>query len=99
MTFLDKLKPHKGGLIKLKTQLFWYGDRSYDKNSGRICLLLDVVSSHPHALSPRAAASSCNTNGVDGFTAIALLLIDGKPQWVWIAEQDIDLLVNDPPTN
>ena len=25
--------------------------------------------------------------------------VDGQPQWVWVAEEDMELLVNDPPTN
>jgi len=31
--------------------------------------------------------------------AAALLLIDGQPHWVWVVEEDVELLVNDPPAN
>ena len=43
MTLLDKLQAHKGGLIRLKPPLYWYGSRSYDNNPGRICLILDAA--------------------------------------------------------
>ena len=78
MTLLDKLQAHKGGLIHIKSQLYWYGCGGWDNNPGRICLILDTT-----------------TTAV----AAAFLLIDGQPHWVWVAEEDIELLVNDPPTN
>ena len=43
MTFLEMLQSHKGSLIRLKTELFWYGGRGWDKSPGRICLLLDAA--------------------------------------------------------
>ena len=95
MTLLDKLQAHKGGLIQLKTQLYWYGGRGYDNNPGRICLILDAAATTTTAaaaaLSARATARAA--------AAEALLLFDGMPQWIWLAEEDIELLVNDPPTN
>ena len=82
MTFLEQLQSHKGGLLRLKTELYWYGGRGWDKNPGRICLILDaaasVVVAVAHGLGPAVAA--------------ALLLIDGSPHWVWVAEQDVALL-------
>ena len=82
MTFFQHLQAHKGGIIKLKTQLDWYGGRGLDGNPGRICLILDAV------VDATAAATSVT---VWPSTA-ALLLIDGSPQWVWVAEQDMELL-------
>jgi len=41
MTLLEKLESHRGGLVRLPTQLFWYG-RGWDRTPGRICLLLDA---------------------------------------------------------
>ena len=73
MPLLEQLQAHKGGLIQLKTQLYWYDGRGWDGDPARVCLILD--------------------------TAAAFLLIDGQPQWIWVAEEDIALLVNDPPAN
>ena len=42
MALLDKLQAHRGGLLQLKTQLYWYGRGGWDNNPGRICLLLDT---------------------------------------------------------
>ena len=96
MTFLDNLQSHRGGLIKLRTQLCWNGDRGWDNNPGRICLLLDAEAA---SLANGAEAAITVTTAAVAAGGAALLLIDGKPQWVWLAEKDIDLLVNDPPTN
>lgn len=92
MTFLDNLQSHKGGLIRLKTELFWYGGRGCDKDPGRVCLILDAAGAD-------SAGALAATTATTGTAAAALLLIDGQPQWVWVAERDIYLLVNDPPTN
>ena len=75
MTFLEQLQSHKGGLLRLKTELYWYGGRGYDGNPGRVCLILDTAAAR-------------------GTTAdyATLLLIDGAPHWVWIVEQDVELL-------
>ena len=93
MTLLEQLQAHKGGLIQLKTQLYWYDGRGYDGTSGRICLILDATAS---AASAAATADKLRTATA---AAAAFLLIDGQPQWIWVAKEDIALLVNDPPTN
>jgi len=83
MTFLEELQAHKGGLIRLKDGLFWYGGRGLDGVQDRICLLMDSV--HPFAATvafePRGATE-----------ATACLLIDGRPHWVCIAPVDVELL-------
>ena len=93
MTLLDKLQAHKGGLLQLKPPLYWYGSRSYDNNPGRICLIMDAAA---HLTTPNTAAAATNTASI---SPAALLLFDGMPQWIWLAEEDIELLVNDPPAN
>ena len=112
MTLLDKLQAHKGGLIRLKTQLYWYGVRGYDNNPGRICLILDAATPTTDAATEAAAravdrgasatlaaATRSSRSAARRAIADALLLFDGMPQWIWVAEEDIELLVNDPPTN
>jgi hypothetical protein len=107
MTLLDKLQAHKGGLLQLKTQLYWYGRGGWDNNPGRICLLLDTAAT---ATTPAARAAARAATAAAGRASLttrrhvapagaALLLIDSQPHWVWIAEEDVDLLVNDPPAN
>jgi hypothetical protein len=103
VTFLDNLQSHKGGLIKLKTQLYWYDGRGWDNNPGRICLLLDAeaVTTFTGLAAPAATAAGALATAAAAAPAAtaARLLIEGQPQWIWLAEKDIDLLVNDTPTN
>jgi len=96
MTFLESLQAHKGGLICLKTQLFWYGGRGWDNAPGRICLLLDATAAGREAAMTAGTAGTAATTAV---VAVAHLLIDGQPAWIWVAEQDIELLVNNQPTS
>ena len=98
VNFLEKLQSHKGCLIHLKTQLYWYDGQGWDNNPGRICLLLDATATATAATVTAAAAASATTVTACA-TGAAFLLIDGSSKWIWIDEQDIDLLVNDPPTN
>jgi len=91
MTFLEQIQAHKGGLICLKTQLYWYGGRGYDKNPGRVCLILDAATVATAAAAGAAARTAART-AATGAIAAALLLVDGSPQWIWVAEEDVELL-------
>jgi hypothetical protein len=90
MTFLEQLQAHKGGLIHLKSQLYWHEGNMWDNNPGRICLILDAAV-HPRAI-PAATTAATDATA-------AYFLIDGQTAWVWVAEEDIELLVNDQPIN
>ncbi len=87
MTFLEDLTAHKGRLILLKTELYWYGGRGWDGCPGRSCLILDTVA-FAHA---RAATVAVTKRG-NHVAACTLLLIDGRPHWVWVAPADVELL-------
>ena len=91
MTLLDKLQAHKGGLIRLKPPLYWYGSRSYDNNPGRICLILDAADADGRVEVAADAATRSSRPPVHRGTA-AFLLIDGQPRWVWVVEADVELL-------
>jgi hypothetical protein len=91
MTFLESLQAHIGGLVQLKTQLFWYGGRRIEKNSGRVCLLLAADDEPPGGR--RHADAEVTGLGVPRAEAIAtLLIIDGQPKWIWVADKFVDLL-------
>ena len=100
MTFLEALQAHRGGLIRLKAELYWYGGRGYDGNPGRICLLLDTAATSSTTITAeRIAARITGADVRTGFGVEAYLLIDGSPQWVWVADKAIEIIVNDQPTN
>ena len=94
MTLLDRLHTHKGGLVQIKSELFWYDGRGWDGVPGRIGLVLDArpagaVSTTTAATPTAAVAMSLVT------VAVALLLVDGAPHWVWVVAKDIELLDGD----
>jgi hypothetical protein len=95
MTLLDKLQAHKGGLIHIKSQLYWYGCGGWDNNPGRICLILDAA----RKSAVDGAADGAHRSATPADYVAAYFLIDGQLAWIWMTEQDIELLVNDPPTN
>ena len=87
MDFLQTLKAHRGGLLRLKNQLYWYGARGWDGSPDRICLVLDADTA-PIPSEPMFAAAETATFRL----AAALLLIDGRPHWVWIGPEDVELI-------
>ena len=90
MTFLEGLQSHKGGLLRLKTPLYWYGGRGWDGSPGQICLVLDASPRGDH--SPEAITTSATLSAFAHSALASLLLIDGTPQWIWVAQEDLELL-------
>ena len=91
MTLLEQLQAHAGGLVKIKTQLFWYGGRGWDGTPDRICLILDTAASAASRSAASIAARSAAAPA-PAAAAAALLLIDGAPHWVWVAQEDVEIL-------
>jgi len=86
MTLLQKLQAHRGGLIRLPTELFWYDRGGWDDTPGRLCLLLDATAT------PTAVAEASVPAAHHGADVAALLLIDGQPRWIWVAERDVEVI-------
>jgi hypothetical protein len=93
VNFLDKLQAHKGGLIRLKKELYWHDRGDLDGVEERHCILLDApVKTTPaieDAVTPTVELYNANELKK---TAVILLLVDGKPQWIWVAEKDLELI-------
>ena len=85
MDFLQTLRAQVGGLLHIKSQLYWYGERGWDGTPDRICLVLDAAADS----TPERAAAETAT-----FAAYvrALLLIDGGAHWVWVGPEDVELI-------
>jgi hypothetical protein len=90
MNFLNKLKAHVGGLVRLKTQLYWYDSGLVDGVKGRICLLLDA--SQSGGSSPAYHARADSLGALYSNTPAALLFIDGSPKWVKVYKEDVELI-------
>ena len=86
MTLLERLQNHRGGLLRIESQLYWYGGRGWDGVPGRICLVLEANADE----AARARVAATATAAAAASTA--LLLVDGSPHWVWVAEADVEIL-------
>jgi len=87
MTFPEALQSHKGGLLLLKTQLYWYDGRGWDGVHDRVCLLLNAADDLDGAAARATAALPPRLTA-----HAALLLVDGAPHWVWVSQADVELL-------
>ena len=97
MTFLESLHTHRGGLVRLKTALYWY-DGKWDHRSMRICLLLDA-DMKDQSIFP---ADGCGYEAMNQLPRgrerwgrhflAAELLIDGMTRWVWIVDKDMETI-------
>ena len=85
-SFLHQLLAHKGGLICLKSKLYWYDAQRFDEQRQVMCLILDASTKVP--FDEIASATTDNT-----FSAFAVrLLIRGAPHWVWLTKTDVEIL-------
>ena len=93
MDFFDKLQKSRGELLRLKTQLYWYGKGgSWDQNPGRVCLILDVTGcGFPVEL--------CASTASVGADAAVRLLLDGSPKWIHISMTDVEFINYDSFSN
>jgi len=93
MTFLKTLKENRGGLLRLKTGLFWYCNGEWDGIYDRICIILDAATclEYPEV---SAYTGGCGRYTSSRLLIAALLLVDGSPKWVWVEKEDIEILTD-----
>ena len=92
MTLLEGLQSHRGGLLRIKSELYWYGGRGFDGSPGRVCLILDVDEALAVAVATAATATAAAAWTRARRRDAAFLLIDGFPHWVWVAQEDVELI-------
>lgn len=103
MMFLRRLRSHIGGLIRLKTGLFWYdGSGRPAARAARVCLLLEAGSptlGGPRTVATTTSATRTSTTARSRFNTEgipALLLVDGSLHWIWLVEDDVELFPFNP---
>jgi hypothetical protein len=89
--FHKRLQAHKGGLLYLKTELYWYNRSERDGIEGRHCILLDAPTKSMPATEDAVTPTVEMCDDLKK-TVVTYLLIDGTPSWVWLAEEDVALL-------
>ena len=80
MTLIEALQAHRGGLVLLKTEIFWYAGRGWDGITGRVCLLMDAAPSPPFvdaATSTTAARAAAADHTADLPAAVATTAAGG----------------------
>lgn len=95
MTFIKQLHSHIGGLIRLKSQIYWYNSASCDGVEERVCLLLDITEEYsaPSGNLPDAEIYDSRYPNLDyDPSIIALLLVDASPTWVWVYEDAVEFI-------
>jgi hypothetical protein len=97
MTFREQLRAHLGGIVRLKTQLYWYNSDYWDGIEGRVCLILDVDPAFDalegrrwHAVDE--VSVTAHTAGSSPKQAIVLLFIDGALQKIWLSEDVVEFI-------
>ena len=89
MTFLEELQSHRGGILRIKSELYWCGGRGWDGTPDRICLVLDAADE----VGGTSAVHVCTAHQRGHrYPHGALLLIDGAPHWIWIGSEDVEIL-------
>lgn len=91
MTFINKLKAHIGGLIHIKTELYWYRTGKWDGAHESVHLLLDVLDPDEDVMGDISPEARTLTRFLDE-TVDVLLFIDGTPKWVLIYSSAVELL-------
>jgi hypothetical protein len=91
VTFLKTLQGARGGLARIKTQIFWYNGVGWEETPGRVCLILDVLE---RGCGHGASAAGCSASSwnVAESEELVLLLIDELPKWFWLSEDDIEFI-------
>ena len=89
MTFFGNLKAHEGGLIRIKTELYWRGPGIWDGVPERLCVLLGVGTSISYSACPGSASDATDRRGNDCYLH---LLIDGRPAWIGLNKQSFEVI-------
>lgn len=94
MTLFDKLKAHVGGLVLIKTELYWYKVGKWDGVHERVYLLLDALDTSYATITDDRVQPEATTHSVTSpiLDAAVLLFIDGTPKWVWIYSETAELI-------
>ena len=83
MTFFGKLKDHEGGLIRIKTKLYWIVPERWVDDQEKICLLLSVGTAKSyHIVATDGRDKDCYLH----------LLIDGRPAWIGLNKQSFEII-------
>ena len=94
MKILKKLRAHVNGLVKINTELYWYGS-GWDNSQERVCILLDSALRENH--DPRVqrhllATSRWRRPGGRQDSIELQVLVDGQPCWILLYEENIEII-------
>ncbi len=85
MNFACQLRTHQGGLILLKSEVYFY-DGGWDGRFNRICLLLRSASEAKCVVGRSASVVPW------GDACVVYVLVDSTPMYIWVHDDDVELL-------
>ena len=84
---VEELRNHIGDLIRIKTELYWYGGRGWDEDAEKLCILLNSKS-----LSSPEGGRCAATCAVPSPQYALQLLIESEIQWVWACDNSFEIV-------
>ena len=97
MTFSERLRVHRGGLVRLRANLWWFDAGMEKWGSNRmteaVCIILDAVEAGEGCgIHVEACGGGTAKGGDTDCNAEVLLLIEGAPRWIRLEENDLEIL-------
>ena len=77
-----------GDLIKIKTRLYWFGDRPKPADIGCLALVLELS----EELDGDAHRDAVTLAAMGGSSHGARLMIDGIPYWIRLKATDVEVI-------
>ena len=90
---IGELQDHISGLIRIKTQIYWYSNDKWDETHERHYILLDVKNVNDFSFVDDAVTFTPSLNPLSDQDNVVLhLLVNGSPKFVLTNEKDIEVV-------
>jgi hypothetical protein len=101
----EGLLTHRGGLIRLRTSIYWWGERNWQDFKGVNCAVIDVQKAPDNEFIDFSTAMgksiSCHTVYSPRYSTAdkewhsyfrLCVLLEGRLRWIWLSLSDIEVI-------